>query len=186
MKAVDFVKKYYPLAKKASDKFGIAPEAILSQAAIEGGWGDSYGVMNRRNHFGITASGSPNSFWDGSYSISSSSGLKFRVYKTEQDSFYDFARLIKEKYPDSAKLSSNIALYAKSIAQSPYISELNGDNRSKYESNLKDAAASMQSQIQKEKLLTDRKKNLKILIIILSLLLVVTAVALTIVKTRKK
>jgi len=57
----------------------------------------------------------------------------FRIYKTAQDSFMDFARLISSKYKTAASVSSDSTQYAKAIAYSPYISESNGDNRPAYQ-----------------------------------------------------
>jgi len=109
------------------------PSIILAQAAIESGWGSSYGARVRKNFFGITAGGSANEYWDGSYSVSQNEyKIKFRIYKTQQDSFYDFARLIKKSYPTAHSLSNDSISYAKAIAYSPYISEKNGDNREGY------------------------------------------------------
>ena len=128
-----FTTTYYPLAKKAGDRFRMNPEIILAQAAIESGWGSSYGARVRKNFFGITAAGGPNEFWDGSFSVGQNQyALKFRVYKTEQDSFYDFARLISSKYKTAHAVSSDSTAYAQAIAYSPYISESNGDSREGY------------------------------------------------------
>ena len=128
-----FVESYYLEAKKAGERFKMAPEIILSQAALESGWGSSYGARVRKNFFGITAYGSPNLYWDGSYSIANNQyKLKFRVYKSVQDSFYDFARLISSKYKSAHAVASDSTKYAKAIAYSPYISEKNGDNRENY------------------------------------------------------
>jgi peptidoglycan hydrolase FlgJ len=128
-----FTTMYYPLAKKAADRFGMNPEIILAQAALESGWGSSYGARVRKNFFGITAAGSPNEFWDGSFSVGQNQyALKFRVYKSEQDSFYDFARLISSKYKTAHAVSSDSTAYAQAIAYSPYIAEANGDSREGY------------------------------------------------------
>ncbi|MDA9908804.1 glucosaminidase domain-containing protein [Schleiferiaceae bacterium] len=128
-----FTTMYYPLAKKAGDRFGMNPEIILAQAALESGWGSSYGARVRKNFFGITAAGSPNEFWDGGFSVGQNQyALKFRVYKTEQDSFYDFARLISSKYKTAHAVSSDSTAYAQAIAYSPYIAEANGDSREGY------------------------------------------------------
>jgi len=133
-----FVKTYYPAAKAAGEKYDINPVVILAQAAHESAWGDSYAARNRRNFFGILAAGSPNEYWDGSKSVSTTSGLTFRVYTTAQNSFYDFARLISKKYITAAKVSNDTTAYAKAIAYSPYISEANGDNRPVYEKAVSD------------------------------------------------
>jgi len=128
----DYIKTYSSIAQKAGKAYGINPTVILAQSAHESGWGGSTNVKQANNFFGITASGKPNQYWSGK-SRTASTGLKFRVYATPADSFNDFARLIKERYPQSASVSTNVNAYAKSIAQSPYISESNGDNRSVYE-----------------------------------------------------
>ena len=75
-----FTTTYHPLAKKAGNRFGMNPEIILAQAALESGWGASYGARVRKNFFGITAAGSPNEFWDGSFSVGQNQyALKFRL-----------------------------------------------------------------------------------------------------------
>ncbi len=78
----EFVTKYYPMAVIAGESFSLLPEIILAQAAIESGWGKSYGARVRKNFFGITAAGSPNAYWDGSYSVSQNQyQLKFESIK---------------------------------------------------------------------------------------------------------
>lgn len=134
-----FAKKYYPLAKFAGDKYGINPIVILAQGAHESAWGDSYGAKNRRNFFGIISSGKPNKYWNGAKSTSTASGLSFRVYNSDQDSFLDFARLISDNdmYNNAQAVSNDTAKYAHAISYSPYISETNGDNRPAYEKAVK-------------------------------------------------
>ncbi len=151
MNKEQYVDTYYPLAKAAGDAFGLNPEVILAQAAIESAWGSSYGARVRRNFFGITAAGSPNPYWDGSYSISKNQyQLKFRVYKTAQDSFFDFARLITTKYKEATSVSSDTTKYAQAIAYSPYIHEGNGDNREGYRKGILYAARSIDELIKKK------------------------------------
>jgi flagellar protein FlgJ len=138
----EFVKNYYPQAQAAGLRYGINPQVILAQAAHESGWGSSFSAKTRNNFFGITASGAPNEYWDGANSASlTNPKLKFRIYTSAQDSFFDFARLIAHNYKTAASVSNNTADYAKAIAQSSYISESNGDNRSVYESAIMKNAA---------------------------------------------
>lgn len=137
MKKVEFVNLYLPLALKAGEAFGINPVVILAQAAIETGWGQSMLCIEHQNFFGITAYGKPNPFWSGSKTdLSENSGtsnLWFRVYASAADSFMDFARLLHSAYPTAAALSFTPSAYAKEIAYSRYISEVNGDNRAAYQ-----------------------------------------------------
>lgn len=120
----NYIKQYLPLAQKAGEQFGMSPIIILAQSAIETGWGESSLAREYNNFFGITAYGRPNPFWDGGRTDLSATGsrpaLWFRRYLTAEDSFLDFARLIH-------------SAYAKEIAYSKYISEVNGDNRAAYQ-----------------------------------------------------
>lgn len=141
MEKKQFVTQYYPLAQTAGLKYNINPTVILAQAALESGWGSSFLARVKNNFFGITAGGSLNEYWQGERLPSKKyPSLVFRVYKTEQNSFYDFARLISLHYKTAASLSNDSAKYAKAIAYSPYISEKNGDNRPRYQKNITDFA----------------------------------------------
>lgn len=135
MDRLKYFKENYLYALNAYKKFGIHWIVILAQGGVESGYGTSFGARNRKNHFGITAAGSTNEYWDGTKS-QASTGLWFRVYRTTQDSFYDFARLIKSKYTTAAALSDDYKKYAQAIAYSPYINEANGDNRPAYQANI--------------------------------------------------
>ncbi|MDO9185872.1 MAG: glucosaminidase domain-containing protein [Bacteroidia bacterium] len=129
-----FVKTYYSMAQRAGKKYNLNPTVILAQAAHESAWGDSYSARIRRNFFGIIATAKTNEYWDGTKSASQTNpNLIFRIYKTELDSFMDFARLISSNYKTAASVSNDSTQYAKAIAYSPYISEQNGDNRPAYQ-----------------------------------------------------
>ena len=54
------------------------------------------------------------------------------IYDTPQDSFMDYARLIRHAYTPAADVSNNPQAFARSISYSRYISEVNGDNREAY------------------------------------------------------
>jgi flagellar protein FlgJ len=133
----NYVEKYFPSAKIAGEKFGMDPLVILSQAALESGWGTSHLSTSINNFFGITASGSPNEYWKGkTYQADNKYKLKFRVYDTPLDCFNDFARLISSKYKTAHAAGSDYKTYALRIANSPYINESNGDNRKNYQNNI--------------------------------------------------
>jgi flagellar protein FlgJ len=128
----DFVNKFYPAAKAAGAEFNINPVVVLAQAAIESGWGESK-LSSYNNFFGITAYGRINSYWHGGKIQLADNGLPFRRYDTMENSFMDYCRLIRGSYRTSADLSFHPAAFAKSIAYSKYISEVNGDNRASYQ-----------------------------------------------------
>lgn len=184
MDKIGFINTYYPLAKNAGEKYDINPVVILAQAALESAWGTSYSARNRNNFFGIIAAGSLNSFWDGAKSQSTSSGLWFRIYKTAQDGFYDFARLISSKYKEAASVSNDTASYAKAIAISPYISETNGDNRTVYEktiaSNAEFIKAILGPQLLRDQEALEAKKKSKTIIIVVAAIVIIVAAFFTI------
>lgn len=147
----EFITQYLPLAQKAGEAFRINPVVILAQAAIETGWGQSTLCLQHYNFFGITAYGRPNAFWKGTKTdLSESSGhasLWFRTYESAENSFMDFARLIHTAYPVAASQSPYPSAYAKEIAYSKYISEVNGDNRAAYQRMLVSICRSIEKMI---------------------------------------
>ena len=131
---LNYLRNVYKLAVEAGKEYNINPVIILAQGALESGWGSSYGARVRKNYFGITlGSGTKNKYYDGAWSWNDNKTIKFRIYKTIKDSFFDFARLIRSNYTTAANVSADYVKYAKAIAYSPYISETNGDNRSLYQ-----------------------------------------------------
>lgn len=134
-----FIQTYLPAACAAGKTFRINPVVMLAQSAIETGWGESTLAQEHHNFFGITAYGLPSDYWQGARTDLSDdddspgkSSLWFRKYTSTEDSFMDFARLIRSIYPVAAALSFKPTAYAKEIAYSKYISEVNGDNHADY------------------------------------------------------
>lgn len=132
MTKYEFVKRYLPEAEAAGKRYRINPVIMLAQAAIESGWGESDLAKQHRNMFGITGYGPSNEFWHGYRVTLVKGGLPFRKYADTQSSFMDYARLITTAYPAAAAVSYSPAAYAREIAYSKYISEVNGDNRAVY------------------------------------------------------
>lgn len=145
----DFVNKFYPAAKAAGAEFNINPVVVLAQAAIESGWGEST-LSSYNNFFGITAYGRINNYWHGGKIQLAENGLTFRRYDTMENSFMDYCRLIRGSYRTSADLSFHPAAFAKSIAYSKYISEVNGDNRASYQILMEKLSASIATLVPKQ------------------------------------
>lgn len=145
----DFVNKFYPAAKAAGAEFNINPVVVLAQAAIESGWGESK-LSTYNNFFGITAYGRINNYWHGGKIQLAEDGLPFRRYDTMENSFMDYCRLIRGSYRTSADLSFHPAAFAKSIAYSKYISEVNGDNRASYQILMEKLSASIATLVPKQ------------------------------------
>jgi flagellar protein FlgJ len=132
MRKSDFIHRFLPPAKLAGEAFELNPVVILAQAAIESGWGQSVLSSVYHNYFGLTAYGRYNDYWTGSGVVLGVHKLTFRVYKEPLQSFMDYARLISSQYKQAARMSFQPAAFAKEIAYSPYISEVNGDDREAY------------------------------------------------------
>lgn len=145
----DFVNKFYPAAKAAGAEFNINPVVVLAQAAIESGWGESK-LSSYNNFFGLTAYGRINNYWHGGKIQLAENGLPFRRYDTMENSFMDYCRLIRGSYRTSADLSFHPAAFAKSIAYSKYISEVNGDNRASYQILMEKLSASIATLVPKQ------------------------------------
>lgn len=147
---IRFVKDSLPAAVSAGAAFNMNPLAILSQAAFESGWGTSNLATASRNFFGLTAYGCSNEYWHGGKTTVRTTGysLDFRRYDTRENSFLDFARLIRNNYRSAWQVSHDLTAYAREIAYSPYISELNGDDRETYRRSLVDIAATIQAVIE--------------------------------------
>ena len=145
----DFVNKFYPAAKAAGAEFNINPVVILAQAAIESGWGESK-LSTNNNFLGITAYGRINNYWHGGKIQLADNGLPFRRYVPMENSCMDYCRLIRGSYRTSADLSFHPAAFAKSIAYSKYISEVNGDNRASYQILMEKLSASIATLVPKQ------------------------------------
>jgi flagellum-specific peptidoglycan hydrolase FlgJ len=77
---LSFVAFMLPFAQFTSKELGgkIPPEAILSQWALESGWGNALG--GKFNYFGIKATGQTNAYWKGEKNLAETS-----EYFTEQE-----------------------------------------------------------------------------------------------------
>lgn len=135
---IRFVTSSLQAAVSAGAAFNMNPSVILAQAAFESGWGTSNLATGSNNFFGLTAYGASNAYWHGGKTTVKGAGysLDFRRYDSRENSFLDFARLIRNNYRSAWQVSSQPEAYAREIAYSPYISELNGDDREAYRKNL--------------------------------------------------
>ena len=100
-----FVRQLWAMAEQAAAKIGVKPEAILSQAALETGWGkhvltqkngdSSHNLFNIKAHSswrGDTVSVGTLEYHDG---VAVKEQAKFRVYDSYQDSFNDYVEFLQ-------------------------------------------------------------------------------------------
>ncbi|MEM7611947.1 MAG: glucosaminidase domain-containing protein [Pseudomonadota bacterium] len=135
--AKQFVADILPFARATAEKLGVTPLAVLSQAALETGWGrhvmqDGNG-QNSLNLFGIKAG----STWSGERTVKSTleyeSGIAeqrkepFRVYHTLKQSFDDYARLLGDtpRYSDVTGKQSDISGFAEALQGAGYATDPN-------------------------------------------------------------
>ncbi|MCD7977078.1 MAG: glucosaminidase domain-containing protein [Tannerellaceae bacterium] len=132
MKKQSYMEKCLPLAEEAGKVFGINPVVILAQGALESGWGTSTLATRYHSYFGVTGSGTANDYWDGQRVWLGKNSLHFRTYSEPLNSFLDYARLLRSRYPNAANVSDSPEEFARAISYSAYISEVNGDDREAY------------------------------------------------------
>ena len=112
----EFVDKLWPLAEKAAKTIGVKPEVLLSQAALETGWGQSMIKNTKTNSFNLFNI-KADSRWQGekinklSLEYENDKAVNknsdFRVYDTLQDSFDDYVQFIKNN-PRYEKAMQNV------------------------------------------------------------------------------
>lgn len=132
--ASEFAADVWPHANRAASRLGVAPEAILAQAALETGWGEHvmrYGDgSNSHNLFGIKAGGD----WHGGSVVRNtlevSDGVtevvraRFRAYPDLEATFSDYTRLLSEqpRYR-SVTGSQDIASFASALQEAGYATD---------------------------------------------------------------
>jgi len=130
-----FIKQLHPFAKKAATELGVDPNILLSQAALETGWGRS--VISKSNGessfnlFNIKADKS----WKGrqisrsSLEFEAGIGRKkmaaFRAYDSYQSSFNDYVEFIKNnpRYANAIKMASDPEQYMHELQQAGYATD---------------------------------------------------------------
>jgi flagellar protein FlgJ len=112
-----FVEGLLPWAREAAARLGLAPEALLAQAALETGWGRSIigdgAAGNSHNLFGIKADGR----WEGKRVMVSTleylDGVAvlrqdpFRAYESYRASFEDYVDFLQSNPRYEKALNSN-------------------------------------------------------------------------------
>ena len=132
--AKEFVDKLWPMAEKAAEKLGVNAEVILSQAALETGWGQSIiknSQTSSNNLFNIKA----DPRWNGekiaklSLEYENDTAVNknsyFRMYDNLQDSFDDYVNFIKNnpRYESAIQKTNNPEQYLHEIHKAGYATD---------------------------------------------------------------
>jgi len=131
----DFVEKVWPYAEKAAQELGIPTETLVSQAALETGWGKF--VMGNAdgkpsyNLFGIKA----DSRWNGEQvsvqtteyrdGVVQKERANFRAYDSLEQGFNDYVQFIKSspRYADALNNRGDAASYLQNLQQGGYATD---------------------------------------------------------------
>ncbi len=131
----NFVKALLPAAERIAKKLGIDSRVLLSQAALETGWGQKVlqrsGGASSFNFFNIKAGAD----WQGPTltvpTLEYQNGVavrevaSFRAYRSAEESFSDYADLIANnpRYQQALQHGENSAAYVKAIAAAGYATD---------------------------------------------------------------
>jgi flagellar protein FlgJ len=131
----DFVRTLWPYAKQAADQIGVDPNALLAQAALETGWGQSVPCNTAGdcsyNLFGIKAGSQWTGATTSSPTIEFESGVatrkveRFRSYDSAEQSFNDYAGLVRNsaRYQDAVGTGDNVAAFAAALQDGGYATD---------------------------------------------------------------
>ncbi|MDB6061231.1 MAG: glucosaminidase [Verrucomicrobiaceae bacterium] len=131
----NFVEKLRPAAERVAQQLGVDSKALLSQSALETGWGQKVlqcpDGSSSFNFFNIKADEN----WHGAVvtvpTIEYQNGVavreyaKFRAYDSPEASFADYAKLIGEnpRYKQAMDCADDPRAYIKALAQSGYATD---------------------------------------------------------------
>lgn len=141
--AESFVQQLWSMAKQAADKIGVKAEVLLSQAALETGWGKH--VINKgdgqssHNLFNIKADRS----WQGDSAtkgtveyrdgIAVKEQAQFRSYDSYQDSFDDYVEFLQTqpRYRQALEQAQNPEAFIEGLHKAGYATDPNYSDKIK-------------------------------------------------------
>ena len=137
----EFTNHIMPYAIKAAKELGVSPLVLVSQAALETGWGKSithaHDGSSSFNLFNIKA----DSRWNGDRIIKSTleydNGIakyeksSFRAYDSYADSFDDYVNFLRtnHRYDDALRHGGNDKLFIKDLHKAGYATDPNYSNK---------------------------------------------------------
>jgi flagellar protein FlgJ len=130
-----FVQQLLPMAKQAAQRIGVTPEVILSQAALETGWGqhviDKADGRSSHNLFNIKADSS----WHGERTstgtleyrggVAVKEQAQFRSYDNYQDSFNDYVDFLQTqpRYQNALKQTHDPDQFIEGLHKAGYATD---------------------------------------------------------------
>lgn len=133
-----FIQQLYPAAEKIAKEMGVSPKAIISQAALETGWGKfmitetspEAQAENSYNFFGIKA----DHRWDGDTVTVTTHEYRegqritekadFRAYPSIEAGLKDYSEFLQaQRYDKALAAGTNVEQYAKELQQAGYATD---------------------------------------------------------------
>ena len=130
-----FVETLMPIAEKVAAQYGMHPKAIVSQAAVETGWGKfvihTGDGKSSHNLFGIKA----NKEWSGEQAVvdtlefnngvAQKQKSAFRAYSSLEEAVQDYGRFINSspRYSNAVEQASNAKHYTKALQEAGYATD---------------------------------------------------------------
>jgi flagellar protein FlgJ len=132
-----FIQQLYPAAEKIAKEMGVSSKAIISQAALETGWGkhmisaaDGKNKINSFNFFGIKA----DSRWSGEKVTVTTHEYRdgkrvtekadFRSYPSIEAGLKDYSQFLKaQRYEKAMAAGTDVEQYAKALQQAGYATD---------------------------------------------------------------
>jgi len=130
-----FIARLAPHAAEAGASLGVAPRALLAQAALESGWGEH--VIRRsdgrssHNYFGIKAGGGwrgdvvtiPTTEYVNGRAVTTRAA--FRAYDTPAEAFGDYVRFVGDnpRYRGALDAGADAARFARGLAKAGYATD---------------------------------------------------------------
>jgi peptidoglycan hydrolase FlgJ len=131
----DFVRKLWPMAEAAAKRLGVAPQALIAQAALETGWGQAVirhpDGSSSHNLFNIKA----DRRWEGDLvykstieyrdGIAARERAPFRSYGDYRQSFDDYVNFIQTspRYADALRQGSDPQAYIQGLQDAGYATD---------------------------------------------------------------
>jgi flagellar protein FlgJ len=129
-----FVSTLWPHAEKAAEKLGVSPQVLLSQAALETGWGKHIQTDNTRSSFNLFNIKADSSFHGDTVSktvLEYRDGRRvyedshFRAYDSYADSFEDYVEFLQThpRYKEALQVTDNPDAFIEALHDAGYATD---------------------------------------------------------------
>ncbi|PKY11240.1 flagellar rod assembly protein/muramidase FlgJ [Acidithiobacillus marinus] len=126
--AKSFVQSILPAVRVAAQKLGVAPTAIIAQAALETGWGSHvagnnlFGIKGGGGWLGTSVHSLTHEFENG---VNEVENAAFRAYQNVGESVHNYAQLLlnNPRYRQALGQGNNIAGFAEALQQGGYATD---------------------------------------------------------------